>query len=317
MIRIMLAAALAVSLPAMGFAQSVQEKRLLSGKDVIDPDSGYIYVSGPVTQTGMFLRLPDEEAIAAYQKDWDAAFAKAREKYPRDVRRWELGVEMARRNLSRVPEKPIEPTEANFTIGPIELRDKQSFGPQSTYTKAKDPAYYGYLIKVRPGRYAYYGEAFVAVNGVASGTCACMGSVAFDVKPGMITDTGNFFLAAAGPDPDFPNDAPGDGEAGLYRPGATRQDWGGLVFGLPASLQGYKHAKADFHGYGKVDNFFGITISRMPPIPGVLAYDRDKAIDLNSGVPDAPAPTVASAPEGATAAANEPQPDEAPASTAG
>ena len=54
-----------------------------------------------------------------------------------------------------------------------------------------------------------------------------------------------------------------------------------LDFTLPASLKGYPARQPEFHGSGKVDNFFGITITRMPPIPGILGYDRDTVIDLN------------------------------------
>jgi len=38
--------------------------------------------------------------------------------------------------------------------------------------------------------------------------------------------------------------------------------------------------RADFHAAGKMDNHFGVSIARMPAIPGVLGYRRDKVIDL-------------------------------------
>ena len=53
-------------------------------------------------------------------------------------------------------------------------------------------------------------------------------------------------------------------------------------WGLPASLKSFPSAQADFQAVGKMSNFFGIAIARMPAIPGVLGYQRDKVIDLKA-----------------------------------
>lgn len=284
MIRMLLSAGLlAISaFSSAAFAQAIEEKDLLSGKAAIEADDGYIFISGPVRQMGRLLRVPDAQSTAEYEKDWAEAFAKARDKYPREMQRWELGVRMAKRNRNKVPERPIEPTRENFSIGPIELRGAVDFGPMFVFAKTEDPDSYSYLIRVTPGRYMYYGSIGVDANGNMTGVCLCMGSIAFDVKPGMITDVGNFLMAAAGPDPDFPDTGPESDGAGLYRPAQTTGQWGEVRFGLADSLKSYPHETADFHAYGKIDNYYGIIVSRMPPIPGVLAYDRDRAVDLKT-----------------------------------
>jgi len=41
-----------------------------------------------------------------------------------------------------------------------------------------------------------------------------------------------------------------------------------------------------------LNNYFGISIARLPAIPGILGYQRDKVIDLKA----APAPGVAAQP---------------------
>lgn len=306
MIRNLLGAAalVAATLPSFAVAQitaqSVEEKNLLSGKAKIEPDAGYIFVSGPFRQNALLLRLPDDTTIAAYEKDWAEALAKVQKKYPGKLKSWETRAAAARQTKSKVPEKPIEPTAENFAIGAIELRDPVSVGPQYVFAKGQDPESYSYLTRVKPGRYVYYGPVFLAGGGAMAGFCYCMGSVAFEVKPGVITDTGNFFLVGPGPDPDFPPSAqpPAGSEAGLYRPQNLSTQYGPLHFGVPESLKTYPYAEADFRAYGKLDNFYGLSISRMPPVPGVLAYDRDKVIDLKAAAAptvtiaaDAPAPT--------------------------
>ncbi|WP_447755632.1 hypothetical protein [Sphingopyxis fribergensis] len=303
MIRNLLcAAALAAALPSFAAAQltsqSVEEKNLISGKAKIEPDSGYIYVSGPFRQNALLLRLPDDETVTAYEKDWAEALAKVQKKYPGKLKSWESRAEVARQTKGRMPEKPIEPTPENFAIGAIELRDPVSFGPQYVFAKSESPESYSYLTKVKPGRYAYYGPIFVAGGGAMAGFCYCMGTVAFEVKPGVITDTGNFFLVGPGLDPDFPPpSAPLAGsEAGLYRPQNLGGQHGPLRFGVPDSLKAFPYAEADFRAYGKLDNFYGLSVSRMPPIPGVLAYDRDKVVDLKA----AAAPVMASGPDAPT-----------------
>ncbi|MDZ3831364.1 MAG: hypothetical protein U0S50_06055 [Sphingopyxis sp.] len=285
MIRILVSAlALSVALPSVALAEAVEEKNLLSGKDRIDPTKGYIYISGPVRQMGMLLRLPDAATIAEYEQEWRAALTKVQEKYPGKLESWERRAELAEQRQSRVPEKPMEPTEENFAIGAIELRDPVSFGPQYVFAKGQDPDRYSYLVEVKPGRYAYYGPLFFLPNVGMQGACYCMGTVSFEVKAGSITDTGNFFLAGPGVDPAFPPPpAKLEGsEAGLYRPVAGSEQWGAVTYGLPESLRSFPNEQADFRAYGKLDNFYRAIVGRMPPVPGVLAYDRDKIIDLKA-----------------------------------
>ncbi len=51
-------------------------------------------------------------------------------------------------------------------------------------------------------------------------------------------------------------------------------------------------ARAEFSAVGKINNFYGQMVARIAPIDGVIAYDRDRVIDLRA----APAPTPAPAP---------------------
>lgn len=264
-------------------AQPVEEKNLLSGKVKIEPDSGYIYTTGRSRAMGMFLKLPDAKETADYEAEWAEELAKEKKKYAKKLASWEQNAKAARAAKAKVPDKPVEPTEENFSIGPIELLNPVSYGPQFIFSKSKDGDQFSYMNKVKPGTYVYYGPIMVAQ--AAMGTCYCMGSVKFEVKAGVITDLGNFLAALPADDPAFPRDNsdPKGSQAGLYGVYFGKpMDPPAMAFGLPESLKAYPSERADFRASGKLENFYGITVSRMPPVPGVLAYDRGEIVDLKS-----------------------------------
>jgi hypothetical protein len=41
--------------------------------------------------------------------------------------------------------------------------------------------------------------------------------------------------------------------------------------------------RAEFHAVGKLPNFFGVRLGRIPAMPGVIDYDHDRIIDLAGG----------------------------------
>jgi hypothetical protein len=280
--KVLALAALIAATPAA--AQPVEEKNLLSGKAKILPDSGYIFLNGPLRQNGIFLRLPDAQTVTEYEARWAEALDKEKKRYTKAYKRWQTDVITAKQTKQKLPEEPIKPTEANFSIGAIEMMNPVSFGPQFVFSKAGDGAAkeFSYLTAVKPGTYVYYGPIFTDPNGSVVGACYCMGSVKFEVKPGVITDLGNFLLVAPGADKDFPKRELVGAEMGLYQPQELGKQFGPLRYGVPASLKAYPYALADFRAQGALGNYYGITVSRMPPVDGVLAYDRDKVIDVKA-----------------------------------
>ena len=64
----------------------------------------------------------------------------------------------------------------------------------------------------------------------------------------------------------------------------------------------HRSERADWRAAGKIDNFYGLLIGRMPPVPGVLAYERDTVIDLKTA--SASAAAGSSQAEGFGGAAN-------------
>lgn len=280
------AAALAyAAIPTMASAQPIGEAKILSGQAVIEADSGYVFVTGRERQMGTLLRMPEAEDVAQYEEEWAKQLARVQKKYPSKLASWESKKATAEQTKAKVPDRPIEPTAENFSIEPIESQNAATFGYMSIYNKSATPRSFSYLTKMKPGRYVYHGPLWTGPEG-SMGTCYCMGSVAFDVKPGVITNIGNFFAVAA--------------SAG--QSAAASVDLAAVNYDLPASLQALPHVQAEFYASGKFDNFFRGTVGRMPAVAGVLAYDRDKVIDAKTGqmaagmmAADAPPRTAADA----------------------
>ncbi len=257
----------------------------------VDQAKGYIFLHGSTRQVGVFLKEPDKEDIEEYSKEWEAALVKAKEKYVKQLKRWESDKKVAARTKRKMPEKPVEPTNENFSIGAIETRNFISFGPEYVFSKDKAAEKYSYMMAVKPGTYIYHGPIFFNPQTGFAGVCYCMGSVQFEVKAGMVTDLGNFLTVG----PNASDDVKVTTSAILVPNtmwGATKieagQGGGTAEFGLPTSLKDWPSIRADFRAAGKQDNYFGIMISRMPPVPGVLSYQRDRVVDEKAEKPAAP-----------------------------
>lgn len=291
LIRAFAGAAL-LGMPVAALADTVEEKNVLSGKAKLDPASGYMFIQAPMRTFGLFLRVPDDETRAAHQKDWEEAFAKAKKKYESAIKKWESDVQIAKQTKSKPPERPVEPTRETFRIDPIELRDQVGFGPMFIYNKSETK--FTYLNAVKPGTYVYYGPMMLMPGAAPAGMCYCMGTVQFEVKPGVITDLGNFLIAApkAAPPYDYATieamrraeerKAKGKDDAALALE---------LAFGVPETLKALPSVQADFRASGKINNFYNLPISRIQPIAGVLDYRRDTVIDLRTGA-DVPNPKI-------------------------
>lgn len=303
MIRaIIFALSFAVSASAVK-AASVEEKNLVSGKAKIDPEKGYIFQRYAYRFNGVFLRVPDAVTQAEYQKDWDEAFAKAQADYAKKLNRWKSDVELAKRTRQKLPKAPVEPTRESFAIGPIELRDMVFFGPMFVFSKGKNTAgqdQFSYLDAVKPGTYVWYGPIYFDPNAGYVGSCVCMGTVKFEVKAGTITDLGNSLLAM--PDPSLGTDAMIEdarrqAEEKAVRTGKPVEPVllprAEVSFGLPESLKAWPAQQAELSASGKMNNFFGLQISRVMPIPGVLTYRRDTIVDGRTGL-DVPSPPIRS-----------------------
>jgi hypothetical protein len=279
-------ALLPLSRPAI--ADPIEEKNVIAGKTKIDSAKGYIFVSGAERQFGTFLRVPDDETRATWQKDWDKAFAKAQKRYVSALAQWQADLKIAEQTKSRPRDKPEEPTRETFTIDPLDLRDAVNFGPMFVYAKGDR---FSYLNSVKPGTYIWYGPLLVLPAG-ASGTCWCMGTVRFEVKQGVLTNLGNVLWTR----PHFADQRDITLQLGgakiAERAQAARAEVaaGGTHTDLPATLKDWPAEVPVLQAAGKLNNYYGGMVSRLPAVDGVLAYKRDRVIDVPTGeeVPNGP-----------------------------
>lgn len=276
-IRTIMTAAAALAFASTASAQEVETKaieakRIEKGSQSIEPDKGYIFLHAPNRLNGIFIKTPDAADWAEYNEEWEEKFAKEVKNYPGRKKRYDAAMEVKRKTGRGNPgTEPIEPNRGNFSIGEIERRLMVSFGPQFIYDKGE--VSFSYLQQVEPGEYTYYGPIFLnPSNGAAMGQCFCMGSVKFKVAAGKVTNLGDFLIM---PWFDQANMKPG-----LEMPEKLGRPARPADYTVPASLAEYDVVRADFRAAGKINNFFGIMINRMPPAEGILAYDRDRVIDV-------------------------------------
>lgn len=281
--------------PFTGPAAAIDERAVLAGKEKLDPTAGYILVSGPARQFGMFLRVPDDAVRAEWEADRQKAFAKEHKRYESALASWKADVEIAKQTKSTPPAQPVEPTLETFEHAPIELHDVATFGPMFIYSKGTT---FTYLEKVRPGTYVWYGNV-MGGNGIpVSGTCMCMGTVRFEVKPGVVTDLGNALqvLPQWSAEMDVARldlKAANDKRVAEGKEPYPQFSAGNLQTGLPASLKDWPSVQAEFHASPKINNYYAIFISRLPPVPGVLSYHRDVVVDERTGL-EVESPTLVS-----------------------
>jgi hypothetical protein len=274
--------------PSLASGVVIEEKSVVSGAIKLDPAKGYIFLTASSRQAGVFVREPDQQDIAAYRVEWEKQFAKAQKRYPDQLAQWRIDVNNAGATKASPPEKPVEPTHENFSIGDIAKRTIELFGPVFAFAKQADGGF-SYLTAVKPGTYIWYGPVLMVGRDLGyGGFCYCMGSVKFAVRPGVVTDLGNFLTAAPVAEPQAEETTPAMIQAGGgwngYKIGVAGKP-STIHYGLPASLNGWPSAHAEFSASGKQNNFFGQMVTRLPPIPGVLAYQRDTIIDVKTNTP--------------------------------
>ena len=265
-------------------SRAIEAKNLAKGKHTIAPDRAYILMSSNARAQGLFFKTADEADLALFMEDWEKQYAKARKKYESKLASYEKQqAEIAKGSLASNTvrlEKPDLVSRGTFSIGSVERRLTAGFGPMFAFDKSEGPDgedVYSYLIELDPGEYTYYGPIFLNPNGAAFGTCMCMGSVKVDAKPGVVTNLGDFLAMRW-------VDAEGWRQAGINAAEMAdrRPPVSAIDYTVPAALQGHAVVEADWRAAGKVDNWYGIMIGRLPPMDGVLAYERDRIVDLKA-----------------------------------
>lgn len=263
----------------------------------LDPNSSYILLRSPAPVPINLFRVATPDEVEDYRQRRAEKLAKLHAKWVKANAQWErdykLWKEERRDTRGPLPVKPIEPTDATLDIPALDKENLIGFGPLFRFAKEKGGSS-TYLQRVWPGRYVVYGSVMVNPNGGSIGMCVCMGTIAFDAKPGVITDVGSVNATMADPliSPGMLSKAePADAE-NLRSGEMTMMRWTLPNASLPvdARLGAYKVVPASFRPAGPVPNYYGVQVDRMTAIPGVLGYDRDKIVDLTTAPATATAP---------------------------
>ncbi|MES2055701.1 MAG: hypothetical protein V4564_07185 [Pseudomonadota bacterium] len=279
--RIMLstALALAVAMPAVAKEKPpvFVETTSIPDKPVVafNPAKAYALLRTEVATPLLLMKVPTAEDQVVYDKLRAAALDEARRKYAKKLASYKESLALATKTSGvRVPEKPVEPTEANFEFTPFGMMASVSVGPMYRFAKSKTSS--TYLQELTPGTYRVYGTLVAVPGAAAAGSCYCMGSVAFDVKAGEITDLG---VIMAG---DPVARVPGDSSAPVDLSGQKLFQAAPAAMVIDPRIASRTITPARYKPAGKLPNYFGVTITRMPEMPGVFRYERDKIVDLTA-----------------------------------
>jgi len=280
---ILLGTALVLAAPAAGKDKDpvFVETRAVKDKPVaaIDPAKAYILLRIDRLLPMYLMKEPSSEDAVVYSRIRAVALAEARAKYLKKRAHYDRAVTTASKARKgeappNIPEKPIEPKDENFEFTPFELLAGISIGPMNRFAKGSD-GMSTYLQEVTPATYRLYGPVNVGPGAAPMGTCFCMGSVRFEARAGEITDLGIFSAKDV-----FENLSSGDASAPLawamsssLKPAPTTIPSDRRLSAIPTQLARYRPT-------GKLPNYFGVAVSRIPAIPGVLRYDHDRIVDL-------------------------------------
>jgi hypothetical protein len=152
----------------------------------------------------------------------------------------------------------------------------------SRYPFVDDQGRRSYLLAVPPGHYVILAVTYRRMPAI--GTCLCMGSVRFEARAGAVNDLGFLLGAIEDNATQLPELAPFTGSPSwthtapalaimTVRPATD-------AMAVPAALQPLPLVRAAYRAVAKFPNFFRTMINRVPPVPGVLDYDGDRALDL-------------------------------------
>lgn len=287
-----LAALSAAAAPQIAAAKSkvpvfVEAKHVKDAPAVtLDPAKAYVLLRTPYAMPMHFVKIPNAEDQAAYDKLREEAFIEAKEDYAKAIVKYERDLAVAKKTSGmKLPKKPVEPTESNFQFTQFSQMANFTIGPFNRfYSKGGGT----YLHAVTPGTYRIFGQVDPLIG---AGVCYCMGSVTFTAEAGKIVDLGTLTT-------DLANSGPAEkGDSSSPRLAAMTLALDPVDANTPVDprLASLPRIPADLRAAGKVPNYMGIAISRLPAIKGVLGYQRDRIIDrkaVTEVAPQAPGDSI-------------------------
>ncbi|MCX8475812.1 MAG: hypothetical protein MT490_08450 [Sphingomonas sp.] len=257
------------------------ETKAVKDKPVValDPAKAYVMLRTDEAVPLYLMRMPTADEQAVYAELRSKALAEARGKYAKKRANYDRAVTAAAKlpkgsPAPRIPDEPIEPTEANFEFTPFGAMAAVGIGPLDRFAKAKGGAS-TYLQELTPGEYRIYGHLVIGPN-AALGSCFCMGSVKFEARAGEIVDMGVILTDGIA----RPKATPGDSSMPVVMDIPNYLGPAPAEMTLDPRLAQMTVRRAEYRPVGKLPNYFGVTIGRIPEMAGVFRYERDRIVDL-------------------------------------
>jgi hypothetical protein len=239
----------------------------------------------------VFLRIPTAQELEEFRALKLVAYRKAEPKLL-EHRASQIRANERAAAEGRAYRQPVDPLPSleTFNFYPFNFTNLYNVNADKAFVPGRPESIY--LLEVVPGDYVLYGLSYAA-GPAALSACMCLGTVGFTAAAGQVTDLGHFLAdnvdKVSSIDELKPESGFGPSVNG-YRSlaGATmRPAPPGLP--VPDALRGATVRRAMYRAVGKFVDPLAMAINRLVPIPGVLAYDEGRVIDVASGkeAPDA------------------------------
>ena len=262
----------------------------------IRPDRAYILFrrirpEGVLSVEPIFLRIPSESEMARYAAARRAAWLEAEPKLIRQresLLRKKAKAEAAGAEFKGVIPPPPDPETFNFVYD--EVANVRRVDTDKAFLKGKPES--AYLVEVLPGDFILYGASYgSAVFKPSLFACMCLGTVGFQAPAGVITDLGYFMGDRADKLSRIPElkdeTGLGSGSVGIYAPLAATVRPVRPGTSMPAGISSESVRPAQYRAVGRFVDPRALTIARLAEVPGILAYEGRRVIDVRTGA-DAP-----------------------------
>jgi hypothetical protein len=234
---------------------------------VLNPGSAYLLLrtstakSGVMSLRHVLLRVPSAEELGAYRAAKQAAYTDA---LP---------------NLTAKAKNGKVPTVDEFEY---DYPGKANTFVVDSSKFIEDGEMRTILIEVPPGTYVIYGST---LGGRGLVVCNCLGTVRFAAKAGVITDMGSLYVDKVHKESPIPhledNLGPQMFQYGLILGQAVVP--ADATTPVPARLRALAIEQARYEVVGQFYEPGAGWINRLPPIPGILGYERGRPVDLRTG----------------------------------
>ena len=290
----LLLALLLLAAPAAQAAPAVDEMiEIEAGKAVtIRPDRAYLLFrrirpEGVLSIEPIFLRIPSDSEMARYSAARREAWLRAQ---PELVRKREAQLrkkaEAEAAGTEFKGEIPPPPSLENFNFVYDEVANVRRVDTDKAFLKGKPESVY--LVEVLPGDFILYGASYGSAAVKPSlFACMCLGTVGFQAPAGVITDLGWFMGDRADKLSRIPElkdeTGLGSGSVAIHAPLAATVRPVQADTQLPAGIPTASVRPARYRAIGRFVDPRAITIARLAAVPGVLAYEGRKVIDVATG----------------------------------